>query len=117
MSVPPLLVCALAASLYALGGRGRHRVWREAAFYGGVASVLIVLEPPFDNWADTSFAMHMVQHVVLLTVSAPLLVLGRPWPRLWIAFPLRWRRAVARALAGSASFRLAGRTVSRPAVA
>jgi putative membrane protein len=117
LSVPPLLVCALAASLYALGGRGRHRVWRETAFYAGVASVLIVLEPPFDNWADTSFALHMTQHVVLLTVSAPLLVLGRPWPRLWIAFPLRSRRAVARALARSRSFRVVGRTVSRPAVA
>jgi putative membrane protein len=117
LSVPPLLVCALAASLYALGGRGRRRVWRETAFYSGVASVLIVLEPPFDNWADTSFALHMTQHVVLLTVSAPLLVLGRPWPRLWLAFPLPWRRAVARALAGSASFRLVGRTASRPAVA
>jgi cytochrome c oxidase assembly factor CtaG len=117
LSVPPLLVCALAASLYALGGRGRHRVWRETSFYAGVASVLIVLEPPFDNWADTSFALHMTQHVVLLTVSAPLLVLGRPWPRLWIAFPLQSRRAVARALAGSRSFRVVGRTVSRPAVA
>jgi len=117
VSVPPLVVCSVAAGLYALGGRGRHRVWRELSFYAGVASVFVVLEPPFDNWADTSFALHMTQHVVLLTVSAPLLVLGRPWPRLWIAFPLRARRAVGRALAGSAGFRLAGRTLTRPGVA
>jgi cytochrome c oxidase assembly factor CtaG len=117
VSVPPLVVCFVAASLYALGGRGRRRVWREVSFYAGVASVLVVLEPPFDGWADTSFALHMTQHVVLLTVSAPLLVLGRPWPRLWLAFPLRPRRAVGRALAGSAGFRLVGRTAARPAVA
>jgi len=117
VSVPPLVVCSVAAGLYALGGRGRRRVWRELSFYAGVASVFVVLEPPFDNWADTSFALHMTQHVVLLTVSAPLLVLGRPWPRLWIAFPLRARRAVARGLAGSAGFRTVGRTACRPAVA
>jgi putative membrane protein len=113
----PLVVCLAAAALYALGGRGRTRIWRELSFYGGVASVLIVLEPPFDTWADTSFALHMVQHVVLLTVAPPLLVLGRPWPRLWLPFPLRVRRAVARGLAGSAAFRLVGRTLTRPPVA
>ena len=117
MSVPPLLLCALAATLYALGGRGRRRPWREAAFYAGVASVLVVLEPPFDTWADTSFGLHMVQHVVLITIAAPLLVLGRPWPRLWLAFPLPARRAVARGLAGSTAFRIVGRTLVRPAVA
>ncbi len=113
----PLVVCLAAAVLYALGGRGRRRVGRELAFYAGVASVLAVLEPPFDGWADTSFTLHMTQHVVLLTVAPPLLVLGRPWPRLWLPFPLRVRRAAARGLAGSAAFRLAGRTLTRPAVA
>jgi len=116
-AVGPLVVCLAAATLYALGGRGRRRVGRELAFYGGVASVLVVLMPPFDGWADTWFALHMTQHVVLLTVAPPLLVLGRPWPRLWLPFPLRVRRAVARALAGSAAFRVAGRTAARPAVA
>jgi putative membrane protein len=113
----PLVVCLAAAALYALGGRGRTRVGRELAFYAGVACVLAVLEPPFDGWADSSFALHMTQHVVLMTVAPPLLVLGRPWPRLWLPFPLRVRRAAARGLAGSAAFRLTGRTLTRPAVA
>jgi putative membrane protein len=113
----PLVVCLAAAALYALGGRGRRRVWREVSFYGGVAAVLAVLVPPFDGWADRSFALHMTQHVVLLTLAPPLLVLGRPWPRLWLAFPLGARRAVARGLAGSTAFRLAGRTLTRPPVA
>ena len=117
MSFLPLVVCGLAATLYAVGRRGRPRRLREASFYAGVASVFIVLEPPFDSWADTSFALHMFQHVVLITVAPPLLVLGRPWPRMWLAFPLSARRAVARTLAGSPTFRTVGRTVSRPAVA
>jgi cytochrome c oxidase assembly factor CtaG len=115
-TVGPLVVCALAATLYALGGRGRPRRWREASFYAGLLSVLAVLEPPFDGWADSSFALHMTQHVVLMTVAPPLLVLGRPWPRLWLPFPLRVRRAVGHALAGSHGFRLTGRFVRRPAV-
>ncbi len=120
MSVPPLAFCVAAAALYALGGRGRHRWLREACFYLGIAALFVVLEPPFDNWADTSFAMHMTQHVVLLTVVPPLLVLGRPWPRMWMPFPANARRAAARGLARgrwSAPLRLAARTLTRPPVA
>jgi cytochrome c oxidase assembly factor CtaG len=102
--------------LYALGGRGRPRRARETAFYAGLVSVLAVLEPPFDGWADSSFALHMTQHVVLMTVTAPLLVLGRPWPRLWLSFPLRLRRATGQTLAGSRGVRTLGRAARLPAV-
>src|SRR6476661_1582387 len=101
MGVAALVLCLLATTLYALGGRGKPRRLRATAFYCGIASALVVLEPPFDGWADTSFALHMTQHVVLMTVAPPLIVLGRPWPRLWLGFPLRARRAVALTLARS----------------
>jgi cytochrome c oxidase assembly factor CtaG len=126
VSVPPLVACALAAALYALGGLGRagtgprDRRWREASFYLGVATVFVALEPPFDNWADTSFALHMAQHVLLIAVAPPLLVLGRPWPRMWMPFPARARRSAARGLARgrwSAPLRLAARTLTKPPVA
>jgi cytochrome c oxidase assembly factor CtaG len=125
MSVPPLLACVAAAALYALGGAGRAgsrprgRRWREGCFYLGVAVAFVAVEPPFDNWADTSFAMHMAQHVVLLTIAPPLLVLGRPWPRMWMPFPPQARRAVARGLARgrwSSPVRRTARTLTRPAV-
>ncbi len=114
MSALALVTCVVAATLYALGRRGRARGWREASFYAGIACVLAVLEPPFDSWVDSSFALHMTQHVVLMTIAPPLLVLGRPWPRLWLAFPLSARRAVARGLAGSTAFVRVGRTARRP---
>lgn len=116
MTAAPLVLCALAAALYALGQRGRRRQWRETSFYLGVASVAFVLTPWFDTWADTTFALHMTQHVVLMTVAPPLIVLGRPWPRLWLPLPLPARRALARGLAGSPLVRAAGRTLRRPAV-
>ncbi len=126
MSVPPLVACAAAAALYALGGLGRTgtgprgRRWREASFYAGVAAVFVALEPPFDDWADTSFAFHMAQHVLLMSVAPPLLVLGRPWPRMWMMFPGHARRGVARSLARdrwSAPLRLSARVLTKPPVA
>ena len=93
------------------------RPWRELSFYAGVAFAFVVLEPPFDGWADRWLAVHMSQHVVLMTVVPPLVVLGRPWPRLWLPFPLAMRRAVGGALAGSRAFRTAGSFVMRPPAA
>ena len=113
----PLVVCGAAATLYALGRRGRVRPWREASFYAGVALAFIVLEPPFDGWADTWLSAHMGQHVILMTVVPPLVVWGRPWPRLWLPFPLSARRAVGGTLARSPAFRKAGSTFMRPPVA
>src|SRR5258708_38317338 len=117
MSILAFVVCGAVATLYALGRRGKVRVWREASFYAGVALTFIVLEPPFDTWADTWLAAHMSQHIVLMTVVPPLVVLGRPWPRLWLPFPLGSRRAVAGALARSPMFRRAGGVLMRPPVA
>ena len=123
MSVPPLVVCAAAALLYALGGRGgarRRRQLQAVSFYAAVVVLFLALEPPLDELADRSFALHMVQHVLLLTVVPPLVVLGRPWPRLWLPFPARARRAVLRGLARgrwAAPLRLGAVGVARPAVA
>src|SRR6185503_395444 len=105
MSPLPLVVCGTAAALYALGRRGKLRLWRDVSFYSGVAITLVVLEPPFDDWADTWLSAHMAQHILLMTVVPPLVVFGRPWPRLWLPFPLRARRAVGRGLSRSSSFR------------
>src|SRR5881409_779687 len=96
----PLVVCGTAALLYALGRRGRTRLWREASFYSGVALAFAVLERPFDDWADTWLSVHMAQHIVLMTVVPPLVVLGRPWPRLWLPFPLGARPRPARTTSG-----------------
>ena len=43
--------------------------------------------------------MHMVQHMLLLEVAPPLIVLGRPWNRLWRPIPLSSRRALAHSVA------------------
>ena len=113
----PLVVCGATAALYALGRRGRVRAWRELSFYSGVVLAFVVLEPPFDTWADKWLSAHMAQHIVLMTVVPPLVVLGRPWPRLWLPFPLSARRAVGGALSRSPTFRRSAGWLKRPPVA
>jgi putative copper resistance protein D len=52
--------------------------WRVAALLAGLAVLLVALQSPIDTHADDSFAVHMVQHLLLSFVAAPLLVLGAP---------------------------------------
>src|ERR1700751_5992102 len=113
----PLVVCGTAAVLYALGRRGKVRVWREVSFYSGVALAFVVLEQPFDDWADTWLSVHMTQHIVLMTVTPPLVVYGRPWPRMWLPFPRAARRAVGGGLSRSSKVRVAAGFLVVPGVA
>jgi putative membrane protein len=124
---PPIVAAGLAALLYLLGGlrvagarERRERGRRAACFFGGLALLVAVLAPPFDRLADSLFAAHMVQHIVLLEVVPPLLVLAHPWNRLWRPFPLGLRRTVARGVAlapEAAPLRAFGRVLSAPLVA
>ncbi len=112
---PALLWVVGAALLYARGGRGRvgrpgDRL-RTASFVGGLAAILVALDSPVDELADELFWVHMVQHILLIGLAAPLLALARPWSRMWRGFPVGFRRAVARDLVGprgSAPRRAAG---------
>ena len=58
----------------------------------GLATLVVAVSPPFDTRADASLPAHMVQHVLLTMVAAPLLAAGLGWlPRLppvvaWILF-------------------------------
>jgi putative membrane protein len=52
--------------------------WRIAAFVCGVALMCAMLVPPIDALADRFFAWHMTQHVVLMLIGPPLVLLGAP---------------------------------------
>jgi putative membrane protein len=101
-SAPGILleaVLIVAAVLYARGGRIRPA--RALAFYAGLAVVLGSLTGPFDALAQRSFAVHMTQHVLLLMVAPPLLLLGAPWPRVWGPLPRGLRAPASRWLVRS----------------
>jgi putative membrane protein len=98
---PSLVYVALATALYVFGRRGRDRPQplRAASFYASLATIVIALDSPIDYYADRLFWVHMVQHILLLTVAPPLFLLGRPWPRMWRALPLEPRTRIARSIA------------------
>lgn len=103
----PVIVAVLALSvvLYHHGLsrlRARHRgpavSWRAVvSFDAGVAALAVALVSPLDAAAASVFWAHMVQHLVLMVVAAPLLVCGRPGTVLPWALPARQRRLVRRA--------------------
>ncbi|MGN6188061.1 MAG: cytochrome c oxidase assembly protein [Conexibacter sp.] len=71
---------------------------RAAAFALGVVTLLVALSPPFDARADARLSAHMVQHLLLTLVAAPLLVAGAPVALVLRALPRRAARRLMRAL-------------------
>ncbi|HEY7896443.1 MAG TPA: cytochrome c oxidase assembly protein [Gemmatimonadaceae bacterium] len=98
----PLAACAAwyAAGVRALwrnAGVG-HGVTRQqaACFAGGIVTLAVALLSPVDAMAETLFSVHMVQHLLLILVAAPLLALGEPLlPLVW-ALPHRRRLQAGR---------------------
>lgn len=98
----------LAALLYLRGIRVSVRLvgdgeWtlkrrlQTASFLAGLAVVLIALESPVDYLAGLLFSAHMVQHLLLIVVAAPLLIFGDPAMPLLRGVPLPLRRPFLRA--------------------
>ncbi len=115
---PGLAYVVLAAGLYAVGGRGYRPAteqsrWRAVSFAAGLGTIVIALDSPLDGYADSLFWAHMSQHVLLLTLAPPLILLGRPWPRMWRAVPSGARVAVGRTLSAGA-WTAPIRTLARP---
>jgi putative membrane protein len=100
---PGLVYVILAAGLYIIGsrGRGRPEPLQAMAFFAGLLALVVALDSPIDTYADQLFWVHMIQHVILLTIAPPLILLGRPWPRMWRALPVEPRTKVARVVARS----------------
>jgi putative membrane protein len=54
--------------------------WRLTAFLGGVAGIWLAIGSPLEAFDDVSLTVHMVQHLLLMSFSPPLILLA--WPAL-----------------------------------
>ncbi len=52
--------------------------WRLCCFLGGMLAVFVALASPLDTLSGVLLTAHMVQHLLLMAVAPPLLVLGAP---------------------------------------
>jgi len=59
---------------------------QRAAFYGAVATLLVALGPPLEDWSEHYLLLaHMVQHLLLMLLAPALLLAGIPG---WMLEPL-----------------------------
>lgn len=78
----------LVGLIYAMGvARGAmstvpQQRWRHAAFAGGIATVLVALEPPLGSLARQFFVARQIQGLLLGIVAPILFVIATPWAAL-----------------------------------
>ncbi|MFL5508692.1 MAG: cytochrome c oxidase assembly protein [Gemmatimonadaceae bacterium] len=101
----PVVVATLlsTAALYVTGvvrlwrasARGAGlRTWEAASFFLGWLVLGLALVSPLHALGGVLFSAHMTQHELLISVAAPLLVLGRPVVAFIWSLPIGWRREV-----------------------
>ncbi len=66
-------------------------------FLGGLIVAFLALQSPIDTFSDNSFWVHMIQHILLISVVPPLLLLGTPGGLLRPALRIPGVRPVMRA--------------------
>jgi cytochrome c oxidase assembly factor CtaG/cytochrome c2 len=110
------MALVLAAACYAVGLRrfrrqsGRLPVAAMAvgAFYVGLASLAAAVAPPVDGLLEQLFSLHMLQHLCLMLLCAPLIVLGRPALVLLLSMPRPARRWLGSRQAAQRMLKAAG---------
>jgi putative membrane protein len=101
-SFDPVVMLGLfaAAALYVQGAARVRREssafprWRLTCFLAGLAVAFIALQSPIQAYSDRLFSVHMVQHLLLTMVAAPLMVLGTPVLLALQASSISFRRRV-----------------------
>ncbi len=100
------------------GYRWNSWLWRGVYFLVAIFMLLIGDSAPVDILSGRYFWVHMVQHLLLLVVIAPLLVAGAPLLPMWLGLP-RWARRLVRASTRPKAWRVfyrVGHWLRQPAV-
>lgn len=99
---PAALVGLIGVTAWYLRGTQRRRAAavhdgrRTAAFLTGAAVTLLAVAGPIPGWSDDLLWVHMVQHLLLTVVAAPLFAYGAPVSTLRFGLSPASRSTVAR---------------------
>jgi len=96
--VTPLVTIAIlyAAGSWRLWSHGRRRKmqgWRPLAFWFGWISLGAALVSPLHWLGEHLFTFHMIEHEILMAISAPLMVAARPLGIMLWALPRGFQTA------------------------
>lgn len=118
ITIPALWYAYGVRSLWRSAGRGRGiGLMQISAFAAGLFTLVVALVSPLDAMGDMLFSAHMVQHLLLILVAAPLLVLGKPaLPVLW-SLPATARRRAGHWWHHATMTRSIASTLTNPGVA
>lgn len=112
LCVDGVLAAVLLAYLAGVAHLWRHgRRWpavRTAAFAGGLGAVFVAVGSGLAAYDDINLPAHVVQHMVLMAVAPPLLIVGRPITLLIQVAPRRLQVAVVHLVSGRAAATLTG---------
>jgi cytochrome c oxidase assembly factor CtaG len=97
-----------------------HAVWRPISYVAGLVFVGLALMSPLDVLSSQLFSMHMIQHLLLIMIAPPLLLLANPMPFILWGLPGKWRlkigRGLSRLLNGKSTFRHYLRKATTPGI-
>src|SRR5215470_347514 len=118
-----IISLSLGAIIYLRGWRQLHRrlprrfaLWRLIAFQSGVLTLFLALASPLHELAERLLQFHMVQHLLLMMVVPPLLLLGAPILPLLRGLPRPVLQHALRYVFASASLQRLSRFLTHPVV-
>ena len=76
--------------------------WAGISFYAAITVLWVSYLGPFAAWSHTFFVAHMCQHLLVMMVAAPLLVLSNPVTLAFVSLGGSGRRRMAAILRGRA---------------
>src|SRR6266436_4875133 len=122
-AVPLALTLLLATIVYLRGWlylRSRSvniiPAWRAASFLIGVFLIWVALGSPLAAFDEELLTVHMIQHLLLMTLAPPLILLGAPLMPLLHGLPVRFVQSVLGPLFRCSLMRRLGCVLSQPAV-
>src|SRR5215813_5127233 len=90
--------------------------WRAGSFVLGLISIWSALASSIAVWDQASLTGHMIQHLLLMTFAAPLILLSEPAMLLLHGLPRRFVRSIIGPLFRWRPVQQLGRLLSQPAL-
>ena len=119
--VPLTLLTILAAFLYLRGWLLLRSAsvnaipsWRAASFFLGLFLIWAALGSPFAAFDEELLTVHMVQHLLLMTIAPPLILLGAPLMPLLHGLPRRFVQGALGTMFRWPPLQRVGRIISQP---